>query len=337
MPKYTTQEWRDLDHDAQTASPTHQSMATALVTGLFERNLVAYAVTGLMNFYLRGGTTRAVGPIEIALQAEECYMRDILQIFVTHKGIFRPSDKMQKRNSKVGEGTSKIYVEIHGQLVRIDLKPRGDAATLLRNSFAHSVERLTVATAPVTFPCYLLTIGPLIAFTFKDHHIRSRGQREGSEYDALMTLCQWAPGSSSSSAAGMLSPTAWSARVRRVAPNVPQPWRDSFLRKVMRRNPEEELRVRWALHMPLEPAPVLAPAALTAPLQPLQIGFGQAAAAGGGGGGGEGARAPGTRRNRNTPRHGDRSKDGYWIYSGHLRCWYHKHQDGRYSLEGGFL
>lgn len=85
MPKYTLQDYRELDHDAQAASPDHQSMATAFLTGILKRHHVAYAVTGLMNFYLRGGISRAVGPIEIALQVEDCFMPDVLNIFVAHK------------------------------------------------------------------------------------------------------------------------------------------------------------------------------------------------------------------------------------------------------------
>lgn len=193
--------------------------------------------------------------------------------------------------------------------MRIDLRPRGDAAHLLRTSPGLSVEKLTITTPSVTFVCCLLAINPLIVHIFKDHHIRSRGQRGGAEYDALMTLCQWSPSGSS-----------WSAHVRRVAPSVHQAYRDSFLRKVVKRDPSEELPIRWALDLPAE---------AVVERQPLQIAYRPEAGDAGGGGGG--------RRNRNTPRHGDRSKDGYWIYSGYLRCWYHKHQDGRYSLEASFL
>lgn len=85
MPKYTLQDYRDLDHDAQRASPDHQSMATAILTGILERHRVAYAVTGLMNLYLRGGIPRASGPIQIALQAEDAYVHEVLTIFATHK------------------------------------------------------------------------------------------------------------------------------------------------------------------------------------------------------------------------------------------------------------
>lgn len=61
-------------------------MATAFITSILETHRVAYAVTGLMNFYLRGGIPRAVGAVEIVLQVEESYMRDILCFFVTHRG-----------------------------------------------------------------------------------------------------------------------------------------------------------------------------------------------------------------------------------------------------------
>lgn len=224
--------------------------------------------------------------------------------------IYRPSDKLQQRNFRSADGTSKLYVDIQDQLVRVDLKPRGDAANLLRTHPTDSVEKLTIATPPVTFVCSLLAINPLIAYTFKDHHIRSRGQRGGPEYDALMALCQWSPLGES-----------WSEHVRRVAPSVPQAWRDSFLRKVVKRNPTEAGAVRWALDMASDD-----PGAR----QVLQIGYGPGAGERVEGGGA-------ARRNRNSPRHGDRSRDGYWIYSAYLRCWYHKHQDGRYSLEGSFL
>lgn len=99
-------------------------------------------------------------------------------------------------------------------------------------------------------------------------------------------------------------------------------------------NPNDEATVRWALNMSIN----------SQQTQPLQIGYGSGGGEGGeggegsGGGGGAGVGAGSSkRRNRNSPRHGDQSKDGYWTYSGHLRCWYHKHKDGRFSLEASFL
>lgn len=96
---------------------------------------------------------------------------------------------------------------------------------------------------------------------------------------------------------------------------LPQKWKDCFLNKVFKRNPNEEIQIRWALNMWPDALPANGA---------LQVAYG----------GGQSVGDVVLKRNRNAPRDGDKTKDGYWTYSAKHHVWYHKHEDGRYSLEG---
>lgn len=90
MPKYSLDEIHGLDHDASTATHAHQTIAVALVASILDRNLVPYAVTGAMNFYLRG-SKRMSGPITIAVNPDGRSKREFLDLFAGQPRYVRPS------------------------------------------------------------------------------------------------------------------------------------------------------------------------------------------------------------------------------------------------------
>jgi hypothetical protein len=208
------------------------------------------------------------------------------------------------RDIKSHNVVSVIYVDIQGQLVRIELQPRGEAADLIRTHPAACIEPVSLSTKAAVFDCSLLKVAPLVAFTLESHFVT----KAAGDYRNLVFVCK--------------SPT-WASQVRQAAMGaaLPQKWRDCFLNKVLKRDPNDEIQIRSSLDMWPN---VLLPAA-AAGGQALQVTYGV-----GGGYGGEVV----LKRNRNAPRDGDKTKDGYWTYSGKHHVWYHKHQDGRYSLEG---
>ncbi len=85
MPKYAILEQRELEQFAQAASTDHKSLATALITSILGRHGITYAVSGLMGIYLHGVIPQLAGPVEIALQADDFFVPDILNLFAANR------------------------------------------------------------------------------------------------------------------------------------------------------------------------------------------------------------------------------------------------------------
>ncbi|KAG7135020.1 hypothetical protein HYQ45_007088 [Verticillium longisporum] len=152
MPNYTEDDLEHLEESAETARPGHQSQALAFVAGILERNAIAYGVMGGMNFYLRG-SGRTTGDVDIAVDNPP-RMEALLSIFNSHRRV------------------AQIFVDIRGQLVQLDLKPKGSEGHLIPRDIASSVERMSFTVTQISFQCDMLAIGPLVAAKLKSHYNR---------------------------------------------------------------------------------------------------------------------------------------------------------------------
>ncbi|KAH7140922.1 hypothetical protein EDB81DRAFT_799181 [Dactylonectria macrodidyma] len=253
-------------------------------------------------------------------------------------------------------GVAKIFVDVQGQLVQLDLKPKGAEGHLIPSDITGSLETLAVNTKSGTFYCQALAIGPLVAAKIKAHY----GRETRDDYTDLVYVCM---------------SEDYRAEVRAAARTFRQEWKDCFPDKIMEQDPGLEESIRWALNMPRTPSPTTDQALRTSAGGSGQIrgpggysGYqGQGGGYGGGQSGGYGyyptrsagqsstasgechnsggaaggsyasssgrgaSSSTGQSTSGNAPRDGDMSRDGYWRYSAEHNDWYHRHSDGKYS------
>lgn len=145
--------------------------------------------------------------------------------------IYRPLNKMQWVS-----GVARIFIRIQGQLVQLDLKPKGAERHLIPRDIASSVDRTTVQTSTGVFDCYLLAVGPLVAAKIKSHYNRMTDD----DYFDLLFVCQSLE----------LAPL-----VRQYSAKFREDWKDCFLERVIETDPMDETQVRWALGMDRTPSP----------------------------------------------------------------------------------
>ncbi|KAK7422971.1 hypothetical protein QQX98_001261 [Neonectria punicea] len=229
MPLYREEDLDDLEISAENANPDEQSVALGRVVRIFEENAITYGVMGGMNFYLRG-SGRTTGDVDIAVDNRP-RMDALLDVFNNQEGVYRPANRMQWVS-----GVARIFVDVKGQLVQIDLKPKGAEGHLIPSDITGSLETLTVNTSSGTFSCQILAIGPLAAAKIKSHY--SRETRD--DYTDLVFIC---------------TNEAYRAQVRAAARTFRQEWKDCFMDKVIEHDSDLEESIRWALDMPRTPSP----------------------------------------------------------------------------------
>ncbi|CRK30354.1 hypothetical protein BN1708_000886 [Verticillium longisporum] len=217
MPNYTEDDLEHLEESAETARPGHQSQALAFVAGILERNAIAYGVMGGMNFYLRG-SGRTTGDVDIAVDNPP-RMEALLSIFNSHR-------RMQWV-SRVAQ----IFVDIRGQLVQLDLKPKGSEGHLIPRDIASSVERMSFTVTQISFQCDMLAIGPLVAAKLKSHYNRETQ----ADYQDLVFI---------------VSSSRYAPQVRQASGSYRQEWTDFFLETALQNDARLEQSIRWAFNMP---------------------------------------------------------------------------------------
>ncbi|KAG7145250.1 hypothetical protein HYQ46_006015 [Verticillium longisporum] len=231
MPNYTEDDLEHLEESAETARPGHQSQALAFVAGILERNAIAYGVMGGMNFYLRG-SGRTTGDVDIAVDNPP-RMEALLSIFNSHRrlvlpfiNVYRPTNRMQWV-SRVAQ----IFVDIRGQLVQLDLKPKGSEGHLIPRDIASSVERMSFTVTQISFQCDMLAIGPLVAAKLKSHYNRETR----ADYQDLVFI---------------VSSSRYAPQVRQASGSYRQEWTDFFLETALQNDARLEQSIRWAFNMP---------------------------------------------------------------------------------------
>ena len=190
-------------------------------------------------------------------------------------------------------GVARLFVDVQGRMVQIDLKPIGAEGHLIPNDLRAAIETLAITS---TTQCRFLRIGPLVAAKIKAHHSRETID----DYRDLIFVC---------------SSTSYGPMVREAAHTFRWEWKESFLERVIRNDPALETRVRWALRMERTPSPRGGRGGGSG---------GGSSSSGGSGSGGGGGRSAG----RNSPRDGDKSPDGYWTFSARYNKWYHRSSNG---------
>ncbi|KAG7120169.1 hypothetical protein HYQ44_004665 [Verticillium longisporum] len=211
MPNYTEDDLEHLEESAETARPGHQSQALAFVAGILERNAIAYGVMGGMNFYLRG-SGRTTGDVDIAVDNPP-RMEALLSIFNSHRRV------------------AQIFVDIRGQLVQLDLKPKGSEGHLIPRDIASSVERMSFTVTQISFQCDMLAIGPLVAAKLKSHYNRETQ----ADYQDLVFI---------------VSSSRYAPQVRQASGSYRQEWTDFFLETALQNDARLEQSIRWAFNMP---------------------------------------------------------------------------------------
>ncbi|EGY23288.1 uncharacterized protein VDAG_04726 [Verticillium dahliae VdLs.17] len=254
MPNYTEDDLEHLEESAEMARPGHQAQALALVAGVLERNAIAYGVMGGMNFYLRG-SGRTTGDVDIAVDNPP-RMEALLSIFNSHRstrltfkvdlGMLMDAirESMPAVCAKIGDemdgdssemqwvsGVARIVVDIRGQLVQLDLKPKGSEGHLIPRDIASSVERMSFTVTQISFQCDMLAIGPLVAAKLKSHYNRETR----ADYQDLVFI---------------VSSSRYAPQVRQASGSYRSEWTDFFLETALQNDAHLEQSIRWAFNMP---------------------------------------------------------------------------------------
>jgi hypothetical protein len=230
---------------------------------------------------------------------------------------------------------ARLFVNIQGRMVQIDLLPKGAEGFLVPNDLRAAVETVAIT---ATTQCQFLRIGPLVACKIKAHY----GRESDDDYHDLMFVC---------------TSSSYARLVRNAANTFRREWKECFLQRVIEQDPDSERQVRWALRMERSPSPP--------PPGPSGSGGngggskndggskngggkngggkngggskdggskkGGSKDGGGKNGGGKnggGKNSGGGSAGGNSPRDGDKSPDGYWTFSAKYGRWYH------YTIEG---
>lgn len=122
-------------------------------------------------------------------------------------------------------GVARIFVDVQGQLVQLDLKPKGAEGHLIPSDISGSLETLAINTSSGTFHCQVLAIGPLVAAKIKAHY----GRETRDDYTDLVYVC---------------ISEDYRAQVRAAAQNFRQERKDCFLDKVIKQDPALEESIR---------------------------------------------------------------------------------------------
>lgn len=130
-------------------------------------------------------------------------------------------------------GVARLFVDIQGQLVQVDLIPKGAEGFAIPNDLRSAVEPLPLSS---TSQCMALRIGPLVTAKIKAHYNRE----ELKDYQDLHFVC-------TSSFFAPLVKVAASAFRRE--------WKENFLSQVIENDSQDETQVRWALNMDCSPFP----------------------------------------------------------------------------------
>ncbi|KAJ4387218.1 hypothetical protein N0V93_007807 [Gnomoniopsis smithogilvyi] len=312
MPFYTLSEQDDLEEQSGVTPTTFQTSALILVSSLLEQHRITYGLIGGMNFCLRG-SGRTTSDIDIAVDNRP-RMETLLDIFNNDRNIWRPGNKLQWAS-----GVARLFVRVQGNMVQIDLMPKGAEGFLIPNDLRAAVETLNVTTLT---QCKFLRIGPLVAAKIKAHY----GRETDDDYDDLRFVCK---------------SQSYAPMVRQAANTFRREWKESFLGRVIEEEPELETQVRWALHMERSPppgdksSPSRSGGKGSGGSSGRSGGGGSSSRSGGGGsssrsgGGGSSSRGGGGgSSSRSPPRDGDKSHDGYWTFSGKHNKWYHSSSNG---------
>lgn len=179
---------------------------------------------GGMNFYLRG-SGRTTGDVDIAVDNPP-RMEALLRIFNSHRSVYRPTNRMQWVS-----GVARIFVDIRGQLVQLDLKPKGSEGHLIPRDIASSVERMSFTVTQISFQCDMLAIGPLVAAKLKSHYNRETR----ADYQDLVFI---------------VSSSRYAPQVRQASGSYRSEWTDFFLETALQNDAYLEQSIRWAFNMP---------------------------------------------------------------------------------------
>lgn len=130
-------------------------------------------------------------------------------------------------------GVARLFVDIQGEMVQVDLLPKGAEGFSISGDLRSAVELLTVSS---TVQCMFVRIGPVVAAKIKAYYVREALK----DYQDLIFACTSDP---------------YAPLVRDAANIFRKEWKETFLDQVIRTNPQLEGRIRWAMNMQPTPPP----------------------------------------------------------------------------------
>lgn len=129
-------------------------------------------------------------------------------------------------------GVARLFIEIQGQMVQVDLLPTGAQGFIKIDNLQSAVEPLRLSS---TTQCMFLRVGPLVTAKIKAHY----GREMLKDYQDLRFVCK---------------STSYAPLVKDAANTFRREWKESFLSQLIQNHPQDEGQVRWALNMDSSPS-----------------------------------------------------------------------------------